>query len=430
MGALESGAVESLKLFRAEALEARGAKWYGEILIAQSPSARVVVAIAAVAALLLTFYLYAGTYTRRVTVVGQLVPVGGLVKIYSPQTGVVVTSRVEEGQRVRKGEVLFVVSSEKQTSRGESQAAISQQAQLQKQLLLQQVQRVRLLQQAEESSTRKEIERLQTELPQLERQAANQRSRVELVQHSLDRYQQLQAQGYVTTDQILQKQAEVLDQKTLFERVDRERLASAYSLTDARSKLSTLPLKYGNQIADLQRALAGIEQSIVESDVQRQLAVAATEDGVVTALAIHSGQWVDSSTPLASLSSGEEGLLAELYAPSKAVGLLKPGDEVHIRYPAFPYQKFGQFRGHVVQIASSALTSAELTRTNVFESNANARGEPLYRVSVALGSQSVTALGRAAPLRAGMLLDADVRLDTRPLYEWLLEPLQSIGQKL
>ena len=52
--------------------------------------------------------------------------------------------------------------------------------------------------------------------------------------------------------------------------------------------------------------------------------------------------------------------------------------------------------------------------------------EPAYRVTVALDLQSVKAYGQDFALQAGMLLDANIWLDRRKLYQWLLDPLYSV----
>jgi len=49
--------------------------------------------------------------------------------------------------------------------------------------------------------------------------------------------------------------------------------------------------------------------------------------------------------------------------------------------------------------------------------------EPLYRITVALQRDSVQAFGQAQPLKAGMVLNADVVQDRRAIWEWVLEPL-------
>jgi membrane fusion protein len=56
--------------------------------------------------------------------------------------------------------------------------------------------------------------------------------------------------------------------------------------------------------------------------------------------------------------------------------------------------------------------------------------EPTYVVTVALAEQAVNAYGEKHPLQAGMALEADVLLDTRPIYHWVLEPLFSIKGRI
>ncbi|WP_262145166.1 hypothetical protein [Serratia ficaria] len=53
-----------------------------------------------------------------------------------------------------------------------------------------------------------------------------------------------------------------------------------------------------------------------------------------------------------------------------------------------------------------------------------------YRVTVALDKTAITAYGRQEPLRIGMAVAADVELDSRRLYEWLLEPLWSLKGRM
>jgi membrane fusion protein len=52
--------------------------------------------------------------------------------------------------------------------------------------------------------------------------------------------------------------------------------------------------------------------------------------------------------------------------------------------------------------------------------------EPAYRVIVTIDSQSVKAYGHDVLLQPGMLLDANIQLDRRRLYQWLLDPLYSV----
>jgi membrane fusion protein len=51
----------------------------------------------------------------------------------------------------------------------------------------------------------------------------------------------------------------------------------------------------------------------------------------------------------------------------------------------------------------------------------------VYRVAVALDSQTMKAYGEAKRLLPGMEVEADALLDTRRLYEWVLEPLYALA---
>ena len=102
------------------------------------------------------------------------------------------------------------------------------------------------------------------------------------------------------------------------------------------------------------------------------------------------------------------------------------GDEVLLRYQAFPYQKFGHHPGKIARISRSALGPADLGAPT-----GNPRsGEPLYRVTVALTRQDVLAYGQPEPLKPGMLLDAEILSERRSLVEWIFEPLYSLKGKV
>jgi len=112
-------------------------------------------------------------------------------------------------------------------------------------------------------------------------------------------------------------------------------------------------------------------------------------------------------------------LVAQLMVPSSAVGFIRPGDQVQLRYQAFPHQKFGHYPGSVMQVSPSAIPDP-----------AGGAGPPVYRVLVSLESQSVLAYGERETLRPGMLVDADILGERRRIIEWVFEPLYAIEGRL
>ena len=123
-------------------------------------------------------------------------------------------------------------------------------------------------------------------------------------------------------------------------------------------------------------------------------------------------------------------LEAHLYSPSRAVGFLRPGQHVLLRYEAYPYQKFGHYEGVVASISRSAVNPGELPPQVVAVGGMTGSAtEPVYLITVQLARQTVTAYGRQVDLQPGMRLEADIALETRRLYEWVLDPLYTVTGK-
>ena len=95
---------------------------------------------------------------------------------------------------------------------------------------------------------------------------------------------------------------------------------------------------------------------------------------------------------------------------------------MRLRYSAFPYQKFGQYWGTIIEISNAALQANEL-KTLVPNMPPADQSKTFYRVIVAPDRPDVIAYGRSEPLQASMQVDARVLLDQRPIYQWILEPL-------
>ena len=168
--------------------------------------------------------------------------------------------------------------------------------------------------------------------------------------------------------------------------------------------------------------MASLEQERVERDLQYRAAIVSPVDGTVATLLVEPGQNVVPGMALASLIPAGSALEAHLYSPSRAIGFVREGQEVLLRFHAYPYQKFGMKSGRVTAVARNAMPPPELG----FVPPDGGR-EPLYRIKVALDSQSMPAYGREEPLQAGMQVDADVLLDRRRLIEWIFEPLLSLA---
>ena len=407
-------------LFRPAALAASRRDALGPIVLARPIALSALTGVALLIVALVAGFFGFGTYTTHSTLRGRLIPDRGVIDVRSPQLGTILERRVGEGQLVESGDVLFIVSSERHTAvLGPAQRAIAEQLEERRRSLAAQIENTRVLQRLERRSLDESTTALRSEAVTLEQTLADQRERVRLAEQTAQRYERVRAQGYVAEDLLLAKKVDLLDQRGRLQSLERERSGIERQLGDVASRSDSLELRYRNQIGDLERSMTAADLDIAENEARREIVVTAPAGGTATGIAAVVGQAVDSSTPLAFIVPNDARLRAELYAPSRAVGFVAVGEEVLLRYEPYPYQKFGHYRGVVEAVSRTAVPPSARTESPP-------GGGPVYEVIVALQSQTVTAYGEPRELRAGMAVEADVLLETRRLYEWILEPLYSL----
>jgi membrane fusion protein len=110
----------SFKLFRDEVINAHHKRAYGDILIVYPVANYALAFIAIFVIAIIVAFFFLCHYTRRESVFGVLEPIGGVVKLYAPQSGLLRISNVQDGQRVHKGDVLLVFSTEHQGTDGKA----------------------------------------------------------------------------------------------------------------------------------------------------------------------------------------------------------------------------------------------------------------------------------------------------------------------
>lgn len=418
-------------LFRLEALTSRQANWLGEIVLVRPVSFAVLTLAAGLfAAMVVSFFLW-GSYTKRITVPGQLVPFLGQLKIHSPQYGLVLERFIDEGQPIKRGAPLFRISSERYAGDARPvQADVSYQLAIRQSSLNDELTKKKQLQAEERQSLQSKLESLRRQLRTLAQQAASQEKLVKLATNAADRYQGLMDKGYISMDQLQQRQSELLGQHQTLQGLTRETTVLNQQLVETQHEFAGLSALHQNQLAGIQRSLSGIQQELIESEAKRALTITAPQDGVATAILVEPGQTVDSSRVLMSIVPANSHLQAELYAPSKAIGFIRAGDPVRVRYQAYPYQKFGQHKGSVTSISKATLSATELATMTGSVPGLGLEGEQIYRIRVDIEAQTVVAYGNPQPLQTGMLVEADILQETRRLYEWALEPLYSLTGKL
>ena len=423
----EPAIADRQELFRSEVLAERQTPLLGKVLLEPKASHSLLVGISVALGLAVIAFLVFGSYARKARLSGVLVPTQGIARIVAPQAGVVTDIFVNEGANVKKGTPLIALSSETQsealastreeivrriTSRRDSTAAN------------QRVQEDLFDQQA--ADLRKRIDALTTEQKHLAREIELQRARLRIGDSSLTRARAMRAQDLIPLPRLQRTEQESIDDKSKLEAMERSQFTLKREQIQVEATLREMPMRRHTQLGEIDRNVSSLNQELAEAESRRKIVISAPYDGVVTALQAEKGSSAQANIPLMSVVPAGSDLLASLYGSSRAVGFVRPGQNVSLRYQSYPYQKFGSYVGTVASVSKSAINPAELPQQLA---GLYAPTESLYRINIKLDRQTATTYGQPAPLQAGMQLEADVITDSRRLIEWMFEPLFTLTGK-
>lgn len=416
-------------LFRDEVLQGQRDGWLGRVQLVRPLSMDLVTIGVLAVAVAIAGFLYFAHYTRKATVDGVLAPDRGLIRLVPAEAATVIERRVHEGQAVKAGDVLFVLALERPRLLAQAQAEVRRSLSERQRSLQDAARQQEGLADAQRAALDRRLAALQAERAQVEREIALQQQRLLLAQQAERRLEALRNEQFISDAQVLAKKEELLALQAQAQGLERQRTALDREQALLEGERRSLPLLTRSAQGGIERDLAALSREAAEQDSERRLIVRAPQDGMVSALLAEPGQAVSPASALASLVPQGAVLQAQLYAPSSAVGFVRPGQAVRLRLEAFPYQKFGQLEGRVLQVSRTPLAAGELAALALAgSSQAERSGEALFRITVALDEASAAAL--AQPLVAGMRLQADVMLERRRLLEWLFEPLFGLQGRL
>lgn len=414
-------------LFRREVLDTRQREWLGTVQLTRPVPLWVATGFVLAVTVTVFSFLWIGEYTRKARVTGYLVPDRGVIRLVAPQAATVLESHVSEGKPVRQGDVLFVLSVGQSSPSGDTQSAVEASLATRQQSLHGSATQQSELEAARLAALDRRIDAMRRELAPMAAEEALQRQRQQLAEEALAQYKAFRADNYVSEAQVRTKSEELFGVKAQVIALERQRAVHLREIAGLQAERRELPMRARAVQGEIDRDIALVAQQSAENAARQRIVVRAPQDGTISAVVVEAGQSVASAGAMASLIPADTRLQAQLFAPSSAIGFVRPDQTVMLRYQAFPYQKFGHQSGHVMQVSRAPLQPAELAGMSI---PGAASGEPLYRITVSLDKQDVAAYGKAQALAPGMQLDADVVLDRRRLIEWIFEPVLGIASRV
>jgi membrane fusion protein len=404
-------------LFRPDAVEFSRQKVLGSALLAAPLSLHIITAAASALAACLIAFAYWGQYTPKVRVSGYLAPSGGLIRILATQTGTLVEQHVSEGQQVRRGDTLFVLSTEE----GSLQAPLVQTAAIETieerlASLRREMATEGRISETQSQGIREQLRDTRDEVATVRAEIGTQEQRVAMAERTLQRFQSLLPQGVVAEVQVQQKRDESLQQQMHLQELKRTAASLQRDIDKLSRDLGEGGLQSTNQREAAQREAAALQQQLTEYQARRTILITAPADGTATAILGAQGQRTNPQMLLLTILPAGARLEAHLLVPSRAIGFVAAGERVALHLQPFPYQQFGSPKGRVIAVSRTLVAATDAL-------SPLPASEAVYRVVVALDSEILHTHSRDFALQPGMLLDADIWLQRRRIVEWLSDPL-------
>ena len=412
-----------MSLFRKESLKAFDNRCMGKPLVV-FPLTATMLAYLSLSIVIISFLiLFLGTYTKRIQVYGMISPLGDVTRIYNITDGIIDRVHVHEGDYVKKGDILFSITNDKGDGKAYNKKEYINRIRNKINLTQNSLIDIDTLHQVKRSSLQARLASLEEELSITSTALKLAKSKLEISKSSLLKHERLRISNNISSSQLESAQLEYYESEIgkndILSRINR----LLRDINDIKSSLIELPASMKQEKFLIEKDLAELDMRLIDATLDRGSQILSPVDGVVSSINAQKGKSINRNFLLSVLTPRNAVMEGILYVPNRAIGFVNGGEDVKIRLDAFPYQKFGYISAKIKHVSDVALLPQEIPEiTN--------NKELLYGVKVKLEQDYIVVQGKKIPLKPSMTFYANIMLDNRFFYEWILDPVYSITGKL
>lgn len=200
------------------------------------------------------------------------------------------------------------------------------------------------------------------------------------------------------------------------------------TISQAEKRIAQIESGYRQQLHQ-ERVEAEAAHARAQQEWEKQrhrhslLELKAPQAGVVKDLATHTpGTVVAPGTILLTLVPRDEPLQAEVWVANFDAGFVHATQKARVKLAAYPFQKYGMLDGAVRQISADAQEKSDAN-------SGQSLRDAAYRTLISLDRDYLESHGRRLRLVPGMLVNAEIHLGTRSVFEYLLSPVQKVAHE-
>jgi hemolysin D len=431
----------------------------------------------AIAATIIAFFVLAlawaciGTVDTIATAPGKVVPTGRTKVIQPLESGVVHAIHVQDGQKVKAGEMLIEIdttisASERDRLKNDVmhamldaarlKAALSldgdplknftapegapeAQVSLQKKLLTNQVDEIRAKlsdldhQIAQNTGTRdavaSTITKLHESMPYLQKRA-------DARKYLLDKGYGSKLDYFTIKQDLIEHQQELKVQKGHLTEAEADIAAHKEQRREGEDEYRHTNLK---DLAEAEQKATSLHEQLLQAAQKYRLqTLTAPVDGTVQQLAVHTeGGVVTPAQALMSIVPADSHLEIEAMISNKDIGFVHAGEEAEIKIDTFDFTRYGLIRGKVQSVSQDAImrekpqgNSEDRHPAGDETQDSEPEGQQLlYSTRVSPEKTQMQVDDRTVSLSPGMAVTVEIKTGSRHVIEYLLSPLMRHKQQ-
>ena len=380
---------------------------------------------------------YFGKVDEEVVARGKVVP-DGMVKVIQPlEAGVIRAIHVEEGQKVKKGDLLIeldptITQAEVESSERSLTINRYDMARLKAELKGEEIRgsgkdhdKLLLLQKdlkkAREAEHKAKVLSLEsifsqkkTALQSAEESIPKLEKTVELVGKQEEALRELAEKGYASMMEHLQRQKELV--RTEKELNEQRKLAEQLqdSLKEAERNLEALKKERErsilSEIIDKERAITVLEGEFTKASRRSQLErLYSPVNGTVHGLATHTiGGVVTSAQPIITIVPDGTPLIVEAMALNQDIGFIHTGQKAELKLDTFPFQKYGTIEAELSYVSPDAQEDQKIGL--------------VYKIKLKPKRFTIRVRDKDIPISPGMAVTAEIKTGERRVIEFFISP--------
>jgi len=201
-------------------------------------------------------------------------------------------------------------------------------------------------------------------------------------------------------------------------------------VADQSQKLAAVEQKRDHLEEDLIKAQSKASHSVLTAPIA----------GIVQQLMVTTlGQVVAGGQPLLTIVPANDAINVRAMIANQDIGFVRPGEEAVVKVDAFPFARYGAIAGQVEKVSIDAVDERDATELSDAANAARPQQAPpaspakpqdlAFPATVRLAQRFINVDGKAVPLLPGMAVSVEIKTGKRRVIDYLLSPLRELASE-